>query len=73
MITRSDLDMLVYFWEEKEDVTRFVDWERMQPGLQEKYPEIIKAWNDYQASRRMLTAVLRHARDYSASGERDAQ
>lgn len=69
MITRSDLDMLVYFWEEKDDVTRFVDWERMQPELREKHPEIIKAWADYQTSRRTLTAVLRHARDYSELGD----
>jgi hypothetical protein len=73
VITRSDLDMLVYFWEEKDDVTRCVDWERMQPELQEKYPEIIKAWTDHQTSRRTLTAVLRHARDYSASGEPDGR
>jgi hypothetical protein len=73
MITYTHLDMLVYFWEEKGDVTRYCEWERMQPELQRKYPEIIKAWNDYLASRRTLTAVLHYALDHLPSAESEGR
>jgi hypothetical protein len=57
----SNLDSLVYFWEEKGDVERFTGWRDMQPMLQQKYPEILKAWSDYKAARTILGDVLKAA------------
>lgn len=66
-----ELDMLAYFWDEKGDLERYTGWDELQTELQAKYPEIVKAWQDYKTSRRTLTAVLHHARDSypSSAGE----
>lgn len=60
MITEEQKNMLLYFWEEKEDIERYCDFEDMLPELQKDYPEVIKAWSDYKASRKILTAVLKN-------------
>lgn len=55
------LDFLRYFWEEKGDIERYACFEDIKPWLQENYPEILKAWSEYKASERTLSAVLKEA------------
>jgi hypothetical protein len=51
------LDMLDYFWREKGDITRWSDFDREK--VKAAFPEIIKAWDDYQTAERVFAAVMR--------------
>lgn len=55
-LTNEDLEMLRYFWEEKGDMERYVGYEIKLEALKVQFPEIIKANEDYKASRRVLGA-----------------
>lgn len=57
-MNENDLNMLDYFWNQKEDLERWSSWEARKPAIQATHPEIIKAWEDYKVARRMLTAVI---------------
>ena len=46
-----------YFWKEKGDIERFTSFDRKY--LAREFPEVLKAWDDYKASRRVLDAVVR--------------
>lgn len=59
----DDLHALVYFHEDKGDVERYYRWSDMQSELQEKYPEVLKAWHDLRTAETIFRAVLRDARD----------
>jgi hypothetical protein len=60
MITEEDKVMLKYFWEEKEDIERYCNFEKIKPELEKKYPEILRAWNDYQVSKNILSALIKN-------------
>lgn len=57
-LTEEQKDMLKYFWEEKGDITRYCDFEELIPKIQQEYPELLKAWYDYQASIKILDLVV---------------
>ena len=57
-LTEQDLDMLKYFWQEKEDLERFTDFEKLKPLLEKEKPEVLKAWNDYKAYKKILDIVM---------------
>jgi hypothetical protein len=57
-LTEEDLNMLDYFWNQKEDIERWSSWKERRPIIQQSHPEIVRAWDDYQTARRMLTAVI---------------
>ena len=58
-LTEQDLSDLQYFWEYKGDLERLTSFERLKPILQEEKPEILKAWNDYIASKKILDIVMK--------------
>jgi len=58
-LTDEQKDMLRYFWEEKGDITRYCEFEELKPIIQEEYPELLKAWYDYQASIKIMDAVCK--------------
>lgn len=68
-VDAGDLRSLQYFWEEKDDLERSAMWTKLQPALREQYPEILKAWSDYKASRTIVTAVIQHAVDRAERSE----
>ncbi len=51
------LDSLAYFWGEKGDIERWSGFDREKIAAQ--YPEVLKAWDDYKASRKVMDAVIR--------------
>jgi hypothetical protein len=57
-LTEQDLDMSKYFWQEKEDLERFTDFEKLKPLLEKEKPEVLKAWNDYKAYKKILDIVM---------------
>lgn len=51
------VNLLAYFWEEKGDMERWCDFNR--DYLAKEFPAVLKAWDDYKASRLVLDAVVR--------------
>lgn len=58
-MTENDLNMIDYFWFEKEDIERWSSWKERLPIIQSTHPEIVKAWEDYKTARRLLGAVIK--------------
>ena len=56
-LTDEQKSMLKYFWEEKKDITVYCDFEKLKPIIQEEYPELLKAWIDYQISIKIMNTV----------------
>jgi hypothetical protein len=56
----EQVTMLRYFWEEYSDIEIYAGFEEMRPYLQDNYPEILKAWEDYKMSERMLSTVIKN-------------
>jgi hypothetical protein len=57
-LTKTDLGDLKYFWEEKGDLERLTTFEKLKPLIENEYPEILKAWNDYKTSIKIMDAVI---------------
>ena len=58
-LTEEDVDTIKYFWLEKGDLTRWVDWEKKLPLIKKQYPELIDAIERYEIAIKTLTAVVR--------------
>ncbi len=56
MNKREMLETLHYFWDEKRDIERWAGFDREK--IAAEYPEIIKAWDDYSTSKRVMSAVI---------------
>jgi len=57
-LTETDLSDLQYFWQYKGDLERLCTFEKLIPILREERPEILKAWTDYKASKKILDIVM---------------
>lgn len=57
-LTKQDLCDLQYFWQEKEDLERLTSFNRLIPMLEVEMPEVMKAWRDYKASKRILDIIF---------------
>ena len=57
-LTEEQIYILKYFWEEKQDIERYCDFEKIRPDIQEKCPELLKAWNDYNLSIKNMDAII---------------
>jgi hypothetical protein len=58
-LTEDQIYYIKYFWEEKGDIERYNDFERLKPQIQKQFPELLKAWYDYKASIRIMDAVIK--------------
>lgn len=59
MDRETAVNMIDYFWTEKGDLERWVDFDREY--LAKEFPAVLKAWDDYKASRAVMSAVVRDA------------
>lgn len=57
-LTKQELNDLVYFWQNKGDLERFTNFEKLKPKIENEYPEILKAWNDYKTSIKIMNSVM---------------
>lgn len=57
-LTQEDIETLKYFWNEKEDIERYSDFEKIKPQLKKQFPELLKAWNNYKVSIKIMNAVI---------------
>lgn len=58
-LTEQHLTMLRYFWEEKGDIERYCEYNKILPILEKERPEVVKAWNDYKVSIRTMNAIMK--------------
>ena len=54
----DDIRSIQYFWREKGDLDRWVGWDDAWPRIQERCPELAKAWTGYIGARRILHLVV---------------
>ncbi len=57
-MTQSDIEMLRYFWENKEDLECYAGYDKIYLDLKRYYPAVIKAWEDYKAIKQTITMLL---------------
>jgi len=57
-VTEEDRNMVVYFIQEKGDVTRWVQWEKRKGVIGKEYPELIAALDAQIVADRTLKAVV---------------
>jgi hypothetical protein len=57
-LKERDLMDLQYFWQDKGDLERLCTFEEMIPILEKERPEVLKAWNDYKTSKKILDIVI---------------
>lgn len=53
-ITEEELAELKYYWEEKEDLERYSEFESIKEDLQEEYSNLLKAWENYKYAKHIL-------------------
>jgi len=58
-LTEEQCNSLRYFWEERQDIERYADFEKLKHVIQSKHPELLKAWENYKISIRIMNAVIR--------------
>jgi len=59
-LTEGDILNLQYFWEEKNDFERMIGFEELIPILEKEKPEVLKAWNDYKTSIKILDVLMKN-------------
>ena len=59
MITEEDKRTLLYFHEEKGDITGCFVWDDKKEEIEAEYPELIKALRDFTAAERVLDLVVK--------------
>lgn len=52
-------EMIRHFWQDKEDLERWTGFDR--DYFAREFPAVLKAWDDYKASRAVLDAAVRDA------------
>jgi hypothetical protein len=58
-LTEEQIILLKYLWEDRGDLDRYCDCEKLKPQIQEHLPELLKAWYDYKASIKIMNAVVK--------------
>lgn len=56
--TEDDLNMIGYFYEEKDDVTRYVCWDDIKDAIFRDFPHFQKAIQDVEIANKMLDSVV---------------
>jgi len=60
-LTEDELSDLWWAWKEREDLTYAGWFEARIPSLERDYPELVKAWRDYQAAQEQMDRVMEQA------------
>lgn len=50
---------LKYYWEDRNDLERWAEFEGLKPQIEKEYPQLLKAWNDYKISVAIMDAVIK--------------
>ena len=58
IITEEDYSMLKYFWEEKGNMKRYCEYERLEPTLRKQHPELFKAIKAHKKALKRLDKII---------------
>ena len=56
--TSEELRMVVYFWQERRDLTRFVSWEELEPVLRVSHPHLLDAIERLRSAEKTVDAIV---------------
>ena len=65
-LTESQLNDLIYFWVEKQDLERWTEFEDLKSSIEEYHPHVMRAWKMYKDGESYMDMVMR---DISAGVE----
>ena len=57
-LNTEELEALEYFWKEKDDPTRHVDWNKWLPRLKAHHQGLLNAWNRYVDTSRIISTMF---------------
>lgn len=57
-VTDNDVNMLIYFWEKKEDITVYSEYPQIENDLKDNYPWILKSIKKYHNTRDKIERQL---------------
>ena len=57
-VSDDDLAMLKWFQQERGDMTRDANFEKMLPDLEREQPALIMAWRNYLAAKEIFNAIV---------------
>jgi len=57
-LTADDAAMLEFFYSERGDMSRWVEWDRVKPLIRKEYPEVLDALERLNVAERTLDAVV---------------
>ena len=57
-LSTEDKKMIVYFWRDKEDLTRWSEWEEKLPLIQKEYPLLIYSFYKYLSTVETMNAIV---------------
>jgi hypothetical protein len=60
-LTEDELSDLWFAWTDREDLTYAAWFDARIPSLERDYPELMKAWRDYQAAHDEMARVMEQA------------
>ena len=52
------LAMIIYFWQKKRDIERYVEWKSVALELYRRNPEIYKAYCDCLSAERLMSELV---------------
>ena len=58
-LTDDHKAMLVYFWQEKQDITRYSEYPKIKHLIKKDWPELHKAWKCYKKALKYFDDVLK--------------
>lgn len=57
-ITQEDINMVIYFWHKKEDIEKWIDWEKKRPEFEKEKPELVMAWDNYKLAVKTMDCFI---------------
>ena len=57
-LRNSDISMLKYFWQQKEDLESWTEFKEKFPLIKEQFPYLADAWEDYKRSKLLLDIII---------------
>jgi hypothetical protein len=65
-LTAGEMNSLLYWWETSEDIRDSFAWGRAKDILPDQHPELWTYWNQYLASKKAITLILKEMEVYDA-------
>ena len=58
-LTESEISLIKYFWEQKQDIERCSDFTKLKPKIKNEYPQILKAFYKFKKSIKVMNELIK--------------